>query len=184
MATSPSRARWPMRQRSMDWSRSRTAATPACGRASSSTYASWAATNTTFTAKWTTADRDVAPKGVRVRSPGAPMGRSCTHVFDGCLRAERMGARPYCRYPFDGGRMSIRHASGTGRWPAWIGLGLTSLAGVAIAAGPVEPDGGASAAATELDRVVVTATRQADDALLVPADRKSTRLNSSHVKSS
>ena len=45
-----------------------------------------------------------------------------------------------------------------------------------MAAGPVRPDEGtpadpppASASATELDRVVVTATRQADDALLVPA---------------
>src|SRR3546814_1310887 len=44
-----------------------------------------------------------------------------------------------------------------------------------MAAGPVEPDANtpadaaASVPATELDRVVVTATRQADDALLVPA---------------
>src|SRR3546814_9148852 len=71
--------------------------------------------------------------------------------------------------------MSIRRASVSGRWPAWVGLGFASIAGVAMAAGPVEPDANtpadaaASVPATELDRVVVTATRQADDALLVPA---------------
>lgn len=67
--------------------------------------------------------------------------------------------------------MSIRHASAPGRWPAWIGLGLASIAGAAVAAGPARPDADApaTAPATELDRVVVTATRQADDALLVPA---------------
>src|SRR3546814_1823895 len=70
--------------------------------------------------------------------------------------------------------MSIRRASVSGRWPAWVGLGFASIAGVAMAAGPVEPDANtpadaaASVPATELDRVVVTATRQADDALLVP----------------
>src|SRR3546814_18163775 len=71
--------------------------------------------------------------------------------------------------------MSIRRASVSGRWPAWVGLGFASIAGVAMAAGPVEPDAktpadaAASVPATALDRVVVTATRQADDALLVPA---------------
>src|SRR3546814_7613985 len=86
-----------------------------------------------------------------------------------------MGTPPYCPYAFDGDHMSIRRTSVSGRWPAWVGLGFASIAGAAMAAGPVEPDANtpadaaASVPATELDRVVVTATRQADDALLVPA---------------
>src|SRR5690606_27841825 len=49
MATSPSRAPWPMRRRSMAWCRSRTAWRPDCSRAISSTSRSWAATSTTCT---------------------------------------------------------------------------------------------------------------------------------------
>src|SRR3546814_6236423 len=146
----------------MAWSRSRTAATPACGPASSSTCASWAATSTIFTAKWNTTARDAARR--RVRAFPAE-----------CLRAKRMGTPPYCPYAFDGDHMSNRRASVSGRWPAWVGLGFALIAGVAMAAGPVEPDANTPAAAaasvpaTELDRVVVPATRPADDALLVPA---------------
>src|SRR3546814_4269100 len=133
------------------WSRSRMAATPACGPASSSTCASWAATSTIFTAKWNTTARDAA----RRRGRAFPAE---------CLRAKRMGTPPYCPYAFDGDHMSIRRASAPGRWPAWIGLGFASIAGVAMAAGPVEPDANtpadaaASVQATELDRVVVPAT--------------------------
>src|SRR3546814_10726322 len=77
-----------------------------------------------------------------------------------CLRAKRMGTPPYCPYAFDGHHMSIRPASVSGRWPAWVGLGFASIAVVAMAAGPVEPDANtpadaaASVPATELDRVV------------------------------
>src|SRR3546814_17149775 len=88
-----------------------------------------------------------------------------------------MGTPPYCPHAFDGDHMSIRRASVSGRWPAWVGLGFASIAGFAMAAGPVEPaahtpaDPAASVPATHLDRVVVTATRQPDDPPLVPAAR-------------
>src|SRR5690606_8075199 len=187
----------------MAWCRSRTDATQACAPASSSTCASCAATSTTFTAKWITAARDAGAGGAGISgSPAAHVGSMQS------LRAKRMGTRPYCRRASDGDRMSIRRTPYAGAGRAWIGLGFASVTGFAMAAGPAAPDAGASATATELDRVVVTATRQADDALLVPAavdvvgaeelhrarpglslseslqrvDRKSTRLNSSHVK--
>src|SRR3546814_5461402 len=79
------------------------------------------------TAKWNTTARDAARR--RVRAFPAE-----------CLRAKRMGTPPYCPYAFDGDHMSIRRASVSGRWPAWVGLGFASIAGVAMAAGPVEPD--------------------------------------------
>src|SRR5690606_17438627 len=79
-----------------------------------------------------------------------------------------MCSRPYCRNAFEGNRMSIRRTPGKGACPAWIFLGLASATGVATAAGPAAPDAHASTTASDLDRVVVTATRQADDALVVP----------------
>src|SRR3546814_19525948 len=86
-----------------------------------------------------------------------------------------MGTPPYCPYAFDGDHMSIRRASAPGRWPAWIGLGFASIAGVAMAAGPVEPDANtpadaaASVPATERDRVVGTTPPQAHEPPLVAA---------------
>src|SRR3546814_8312157 len=140
----------------MVWCRSGSAATPAGCRARASTCATWAATRTIVTAKGNTTARYAARRG----------GRAFPAE---CLRAKRMGTPPYCPYAFDGDHMSIRRASAPGRWPAWFGLGFASIAGVAMAAGPVEPDANtpadaaASVPATELDRVVVTATRQADE---------------------
>ena len=71
--------------------------------------------------------------------------------------------------------MSGRHRPWWARNAAWAGCMVALVAGATMANGPEEPagradaKGSAAAQATELDRVVVTATRQPDDSLLVPA---------------